>query len=93
MLDSDPENAQAYLYKLMAKMEVKKVEKLKGKTNPFDKEETYQKIMRFADEDLKNKLNGYIKFINDRNEKANLEKSEKNIPADYVSIAVCRGAR
>lgn len=98
VLDSDPENAQAYLYKLMAKMEVKKVEKLKGKTNPFDKEETYQKIMRFADEDLKNKLNGYIKFINDRNEKANLEKSEKiyqqamyqlqfaEVPDDYLKI-------
>lgn len=76
VLDSDPENAQAYLYKLMAKLEVKKVGKLKGKTDPFDKEETYQKIMRFADEDLKNKLNGYIKFINDRNEKAKLKRTE-----------------
>jgi len=54
--------------------------------------------MRFADEDLKNKLNGYIKFINDRNEKANLEKSEKiyqqtmyqlqfaEVPDDYLKI-------
>ena len=98
VLDSDPENAQAYLYKLMAKMKVKKVEKLKDKSEPFDEEETYQKVIRFADEELKNKLNGYIKFINDRNEKANLEKSEKiyqqamyqlrfaEVPDDYLKI-------
>ena len=98
VLDSDPENAQAYLYKLMAKIKVKKVEQLEYKAEPFDKEETYQKVIRFADEELKNKLNGYIKCINDRNEKAYLEKSEKiyqqamyqlqfaDVPDDYLKI-------
>ena len=73
VLDSDPENAQAYLYKLMAKMEVRKTEDLRNQAQPFDSEDMYRKTVRFADEELKNTLEEYNAYIKDRNEKARIE--------------------
>lgn len=73
VLDSDPENAQAYLYKLMAKMEVRKTEDLRNQAQPFDSEDMYRKTVRFADEELKNTLEEYNAYIKDRNEKKRIE--------------------
>ena len=73
VLDSDPENAQAYLYKLMAKMEVRKTEDLRNQAQPFDSEDMYRKTVRFADEELKNTLEEYNAYIKDRNEKKHIE--------------------
>ena len=72
-LDIDPENAMAYLGKLMAKLRVKNQEALKDQREPFDKDNNFQKAIRFGNSELKVKLDGYIKHINDRNEKARLE--------------------
>lgn len=74
VLDSDPENAQAYLYKLMAKMEVRKTEDLRNQAQPFDSEDMYRKTVRFADEELKNTLEEYNAYIKDRNEKTKLKQ-------------------
>lgn len=74
VLDSDPENAQAYLYKLMAKMEVRKTEDLRNQAQPFDSEDMYRKTVRFADEELKNTLEEYNAYIKDRNEKARIKQ-------------------
>lgn len=73
VLDSDPENAQAYLYKLMAKMKVRKTEDLRNQAQPFDSEDMYRKTVRFADEELKNTLEEYNAYIKDRNEKKRIE--------------------
>ena len=73
VLDLDPENAQAYLGKLMAQLCVKQVSMLKDCKSPFDYNNNYRKAYRFADDKLKSELEGYIKFINDRNENARLE--------------------
>lgn len=77
VLDSDPENAQAYLYKLMAKMEVRKTEDLRNQAQPFDSEDMYRKTVRFADEELKNTLEEYNAYIKDRNEKKRIESIYK----------------
>lgn len=74
VLDSDPENAQAYLYKLMAKMKVRKTEDLRNQAQPFDSEDMYRKTVRFADEELKNTLEEYNAYIKDRNEKARIKQ-------------------
>lgn len=74
VLDSDPENAQAYLYKLMAKMEVRKTKDLRNQAQPFDSEDMYRKTVRFADEELKNTLEEYNAYIKDRNEKARIKQ-------------------
>lgn len=77
VLDIDPENAQAYLGKLMAELKVRKQENLKDCAEPFNGKNNYQKAVRFADDGLKAALAGYIEHINTRNEKTRLEKERK----------------
>ncbi|MBO7183987.1 MAG: leucine-rich repeat protein [Bacteroidales bacterium] len=72
VLNQDPENAQAYLGKLMAELHVRKQEQLKDCAAPFDNSSNYQKALRFADDALKADLVGYIEYINARNENARL---------------------
>ena len=73
VLDIDPENASAYLGKLLSKLKVTKQEKLKDLAEPFNKENDYLKAIRFGDEKLKDDLDSYIKYINIRNKNARLE--------------------
>ena len=68
VLDIDPKNAQAYLGKLMAELQVPKRGQLSDCAQPFDKNENYLKILRFGDEALKTELCEYIDIINERNE-------------------------
>lgn len=56
VLDIDPENAEAYLGKLMAELHVSKQEKLKEQKEPFNNSNSYQKAIRFGDDKLKNEL-------------------------------------
>ena len=67
VLNQDPENAEAYLGKLMVELRVKTPEQLKECELPFDNENYYRKAMRFADKTLSNQLRGYISHINERN--------------------------
>lgn len=73
VLDIDPENASAYLGKLLSELRVSKQEALKDQSEPFDHNNNYQKAVRFADEKLKTVLTGYIEHINIRNENARLD--------------------
>ena len=72
VLDLDPENAQAYLGKLMVELRVRKVDDLANCEQPFDASNSYQKVIRFSDKALRGTLEGYIVHINDRNENARL---------------------
>lgn len=67
VLDIDPKNANAYLGKLMAELKTKTKEALKKQTEPFDNYNNFQKAMRFADDNFKTELQGYIDFIVNRN--------------------------
>ena len=58
VLDLDPENAEAYLGKLMAELHVRTRETLKDQPEPFDDRNNYKKAYRFGDEKLKAKLSG-----------------------------------
>ncbi|MDE6110549.1 MAG: toll/interleukin-1 receptor domain-containing protein, partial [Eubacterium sp.] len=73
VLDQDPENAMAYLGKLMAELKVTKQEKLADCKEPFTISNNYKKAVRFADNKLAEILTGYISHINERNENARLE--------------------
>lgn len=73
VLDIDPENAQAYLGKLMAELQVKKQASLKDCAEPFNSKNSYQKALRFADDKLKNTLSDYIDHINTRNKNKRME--------------------
>lgn len=74
-LNQNAEDAQAYLGKLMAELQVKIRSALKDCVEPFDKKNIYQKVIRFGDSKLKSELEGYIAFINDRNEKERLKRT------------------
>ena len=67
ILDIDPECAEAYLGKLMGELNITSRQNLKNCSTPFDGKNNYQKAMRFADENLKKELQGYINFIANRN--------------------------
>lgn len=68
VLDIDPENAQAYLGKLMAELKVRRQEELKNCAEPFSYNGNYRKAVRFGGAALKEELDGDIAFINERNE-------------------------
>ena len=72
VLDIEPENAQAYLGKLMAELHVRRQEDLPDCEQPFDRSSSFQKAVRFGDKTLSAALNGYIRHINERNENARL---------------------
>ena len=68
VLNMNPKCAEAYLGKLLAELRVRKKADLKDQAKPFDGRNNYQKAVRFADEDLRTELTGYIEHINTRNE-------------------------
>lgn len=68
VLDMDPENAEAYLGKLMAELKTGRREALKDCKASFDGSKNYQKAVRFGSAALKEELDGYIAVINERNE-------------------------
>ena len=72
VLDIDPENARAYLGKLMAECRACRLEDLQNCEQPFDDSGSYNKVLRFADSKLIETLKGYIAHINERNENARL---------------------
>lgn len=63
VLDIDPENARAYLGKLMAECRACRMEDLQNCEQPFDGSGNYEKVLRFADPKLAETLkdcNSYI---------------------------------
>ena len=75
VLDQDPENARAYVGKLMAELKVRKQEDLVNCAEPFDGNLLYQKAVRYADETFKYVLIGYITSIKERNLNAIYDKA------------------
>lgn len=76
-LNLDAECVQAYLGKLMAELRVSRQEDLENCAEPFNGRSNYQKVVRFADEDLRNTLQGYIAAINKRNEEARIARDKQ----------------
>ncbi len=73
VLDQDPENAQAYLGKLMAELHVRHQEDLADCEQPFNNSNNYLKAVRFGDDEIVGMLSGFIDHINERNQNARLE--------------------
>ena len=59
VLDLDPENAEAYLVKLLIHMKKSSKKDLESYALPFDDLDVYKKIMRFADKELAEELTRY----------------------------------
>lgn len=78
VLNQDPENAQAYLGKLMAELHVRRQEDLPNCDQPFNDRNNYQKAVRFGGEKIARVLSGYIDHINERNENTRLTSIYNN---------------
>lgn len=61
VLDMEPENAQAYLIKLMIRAQVKKEEDLACAKQSYAQWNSYHNACRFADDALRDKLEGYLR--------------------------------
>lgn len=74
VLDIDPENAQAYLGKLMAECKARRKEDLKDCRESFDDSNNFEKVVRFGDKQLVEELEGYSDHISERNENDRLTR-------------------
>ncbi len=68
VLNIEPENAEAYVAKLMAELKVRNKEALPDCAEPFDESNNFKKAFRFGDKAIKDELNRYITQIKERNE-------------------------
>ena len=73
VLDQEPENAQAYLGKLLIDFKINRPEELEYLTKPFDNNINYSRIIRFGDENLVKTVQKYLKTIIEKIEKARIE--------------------
>ncbi len=77
VLDIEPTNASAYLVKLMADLKVRREEQLQDQPAPFEKNENFGKVLRFADDELKQKITGWNGTIEARLAAQRREQEER----------------
>jgi len=82
VLNKDPKNARAYLGKLLVDLEVSKPENLRDFHTPFDDNDNYSKIMRFADAELKEDIKEQNEIVTRRKE----ENRKRDIYEKAVSM-------
>ena len=63
VLDIDPENAMAYVGKLMVDLNLRKQEQLGEYIDGYEDNQNYQKARRYADNKLNSLFNGYLESI------------------------------
>ena len=85
VLDMEPKNGTAYLYKLMAELHTRRQGELANQEQPFDDNNNYQKVLRFGDEVLRGTLEGYIAHIKRRKEDEENRKSEARLNGIYTA--------
>ncbi len=85
VLDENPENAGAYLGKLMASRSVKSPNELVHCKEPLEEDNNYQKILRFGDASLCDALKAYNKKIRKQNV-AKKEKRKRLIWSVFTSV-------
>lgn len=90
VLNLDPENAEAYLGKLMAQLNVRKRENLAQNPERLDQTDAFRKIMRFGGETIKSEAEGYnqqilkrLKEEEERQQKLRQEQEEKQRQETY----------
>lgn len=95
VLDIEPENAQAYLGKLLAERKITKPENLKNDSELFSFSANYKKAMRFGDDELKAKLQSALDSIQTRQKQEKLDAAyqkavdlmEKNLDRESIEAA------
>ena len=73
VLDIEPENAEAYLGKLLAECKVKTRDDLANCESSFDKSANYQKVVRFGEKALVSELESYMESAKEKSENKRIE--------------------
>lgn len=92
VLNQDPENAQAYLGKLMAELKVTRKSGLQYCNRPFDFSKNYQKLIRFADSALAGELKGYLAAIKAKVAKSAEEAHQRSLELQRQNQEAARKA-
>lgn len=74
VLNQEPENARAYVIKLMARLKMKDERNLGEAPISFEDWNCYQKAYRYADDALRNRLEGYLASTKQRLERCEEER-------------------
>lgn len=77
VLNINPENARAYLGKLMVEIKVNKEEILGKRPIDYSRSSNYIKVLRFGDDELKSTLTKYCDAAKERFEKEEQQKREE----------------
>lgn len=88
VLNLNPENAKAYLGKLMAELRVRKQEHLSRCDKSFENKNNYQKVLRFADERLIGELKEYVAQINQRNKDTEIKETYARAKASMTADTI-----
>jgi hypothetical protein len=75
VLNSDPENSKAYIYKLLIELNLSQEIDILKLQSPLDKNSNFKKAKRFADENYLKILNGYTDTINENISSSNYEEA------------------
>ena len=87
ILDQEPENAQAYVCKLMAELQVSEREALKKHAAALPKNNTYRLALRYADAALKEELESYAKPTEESVQQEK-KRNKKLLPVAAAAIVV-----
>lgn len=78
-LDSNPENAIAYVGLLMAELHVRTMDDLNNQPASFAANKNYQRAVRYADQNLFDELKSSVKNIVDRKDEAVYQPAKKKM--------------
>ena len=88
ILNKDPENAQAYVGKLMIQLKVKTQDKIGDIPLSFEGNIHYERIIRFGDNNLKNTFLGYSQRKNLIANVDEIASNEKDLKKDQKNIVI-----
>lgn len=88
ILDIDPENAEAYLGKLLAELKLKNREALSICVKTYEDSKNCQKVFRFCDDILKAELTGYLEQSQNYREQIAKQNSKRNKKIAIVAAAI-----
>ena len=96
VLNLDPENAEAYVGKLLIELRIRSRSELKDVGIIFDKSNNYKNAIKFADAELRNELEEALHIVRTRVQEKKLEgiyRSAKNIYENAKDIPTCKRAK
>ena len=76
VLDIDPENGRAYIYKMMAQLRISSEDKLKLSPTPLENTAAYKNAVRYSDEKTSEMLISYNEQIKDKLAQIQAERNE-----------------